>query len=67
LNHGAAVGDILVFERCLRKIAGLGGNLPDDRLTSKTGANDAVSRGLMYVEARRLAREALLYISGEVE
>jgi len=43
----------------LRVIAELGGNLPDDRLTSKTGANDAAHRGLMYCEARRIAREAL--------
>ena len=41
----------------VRAIASLGGNLPDDRLTSRTGPNDAVSRGLMYTEARRLAVE----------
>src|SRR5271154_264561 len=41
----------------VRAIASLGGNLPDDRLTSRTGPNDAVSRGLMYTEARRLAIE----------
>jgi hypothetical protein len=41
----------------IRAIASLGGNLPDDRLTSRTGPNDAVSRGLMYTEARRLAVE----------
>lgn len=43
----------------LEQIAALGGNLSDDRLTARTGANDAVSRGLMYCEARRLARAAL--------
>jgi hypothetical protein len=42
----------------VRTIASLGGNLPDDRLTSRTGPNDAVSRGLMYTEARRLAIDA---------
>lgn len=43
----------------LRTIASLGGNLPDERLTSKTGPNDAVSRGLMYTSAREIARAAL--------
>lgn len=42
----------------VRTIASLGGNLPDDRLTTKTGPNDAVARGLMYTEARRMANEA---------
>jgi hypothetical protein len=42
----------------VRAIASLGGNLPDDRLTSRTGPNDAAARGLMYTEARRLANEA---------
>jgi hypothetical protein len=41
----------------VRTIASLGGNLPDDRLTSRTGPNDAAARGLMYTEARRLANE----------
>ncbi len=48
----------------LRAIASLGGNLEDDLLTNKTGANDAAHRGLMYCEARRLAREALESIKG---
>lgn len=43
----------------LEQIAALGGNLPDKRLTDKTGANDAVQRGLMYVHARKLATIAL--------
>jgi hypothetical protein len=47
------------LERTLRNIALLGGNLPDDRLTDKTGPNDAVARGLMYTEARREALEVL--------
>lgn len=37
----------------------IGGNLPDERLTDKTGPNDAAHRGVMYVEARRLARTAI--------
>ncbi len=47
------------LERTLRSIALLGGNLPDDRLTDRTGPNDAVARGLMYCEARREALQAL--------
>jgi hypothetical protein len=47
------------LERTLRSIALLGGNLPDERLTDKTGPNDSVARGLMYVEARREALAVL--------
>ena len=43
----------------LRCIARLGGNLPDNRLTNKTGPNDAVARGLMYAASRTTALEAL--------
>ena len=48
----------------LTAIAALGGNLPDDRLTSRTGPNDAADRGLKYCEARRLANEALQHAQG---
>jgi len=48
----------------IRAIASLGGNLPDDRLTSRTGPNDAAARGLMYTEARRLANEAVQLLEG---
>lgn len=61
------IRECIVMRKALRNISGLGGNMPDDRLTCKTGANDAVSRGLMYVEARRLAYEALLFGSDESE
>lgn len=44
--------------RYIRAIASLGGNLPDERLISRTGPNDSVARGNMYVESRRLATEA---------
>lgn len=44
--------------RYIRAIASLGGNLPDERLYSRTGPNDSVARGNMYVESRRLALEA---------
>lgn len=47
-----------------RAIASLGGNLPDDRLTSRTGPNDAAARGLMYTEARRLANEVVALLEG---
>lgn len=43
----------------LRAIAMLGGNLPDDRLTDRTGPNDAAHRGLMYTQARRYAADML--------
>lgn len=43
----------------LQAIADLGGNLPDEKLTLPTGPNDAAARGLMYTEARRIAREGL--------
>lgn len=45
--------------KALESIANLGGNLPDEQLTTKTGANVAVMRGLMYTEARRIARGAI--------
>jgi hypothetical protein len=47
------------LEQTLSSIAHLGGNLPDERLTDKTGPNDAVARGLMYTEARRQALQVL--------
>lgn len=43
----------------LKQIAALGGNLPDDRLTSRTGPNDAATRGQMYVAARSMASTVL--------
>lgn len=36
-----------------------GGNLPDDRLTDRTGPNDAASRGMMYCMAREISLKAL--------
>ncbi len=50
---------IAELERQMGTIAEIGGNLPDDRLTTRTGPNDAKQRGLMYCEARRIARELL--------
>ena len=44
----------------LRQIAEVAGNLPDERLTTRSGANDAVARGLMVVTARTLANDALV-------
>lgn len=45
--------------KVLKTIASFGGNLPDDSLTSRTGPNDAVARGQMYVGARNLALDFL--------
>lgn len=55
-NLFAAAPELLA---ALRVIAEVGGNLTDDRLTDKTGANDAVQRGLMYCHAREVARAAI--------
>lgn len=43
----------------MKAIANRAGNLPDDRLTDKTGSNDAVARGLMYVDCRTWANSWL--------
>jgi len=43
----------------LKAISLLAGNLPDDRLTTRTGGNDAVARGEMVVCARKIAQEFL--------
>ena len=43
----------------LREIAGCAGNLPDEQLTTRTGASDAVARGLMVTRMRAIARAAL--------
>lgn len=46
--------------RCLlNAIVSLGGILSDYQYTFKSGPNDSVARGLKFVEARRLANEAL--------
>ena len=45
--------------KALEAISMIGGNLPDDRFTSKTGPNDAAQRGMMYCAAREIARLAL--------
>lgn len=52
------------YRTALKAIAGLGDNLSDHRLTA-TGSNDAVQRGALYVEARRIAKEAIGQPSGE--
>lgn len=43
----------------LEAIAALGGNLPDDRLETASGPNDARTRGVMYTTARSIARDQL--------
>ena len=47
------------YKRALESIISLGGNLSDKNLTSKTGPNDAVQRGILYTGARDIAKEAL--------
>lgn len=51
-----AVNDLIA---ALRAIAASAGNLPDERLESRTGANDAVARGLMVTSMRSIAVKAL--------
>jgi len=46
----------------LRCIASIAGNLPDSAIEGPTGPRDAAHRGLMVIEARRLAREMLAKI-----
>lgn len=60
-NLIAAAPELLA---ALRAVAGIGGNLDDERLTTRTGPNDAVQRGLMYCEARRLALAAIAKAEG---
>jgi hypothetical protein len=43
----------------LQAIASLGGNLPDNLLTTRTGPNDAAYRGQMYCSARAIAQDAI--------
>ena len=47
------------YQKVLKQIAILGGNLSDETLIERTGPNDAVARGLMYTEARKLALSML--------
>lgn len=47
------------LREALTSIAALGGNLPDDRLETATGPNDARQRGMMYTAARQIANKAL--------
>ena len=58
----AAAGPVM--RESLEAISLLGGNLQDEHLTDRTGANDAAARGLMYCEARRLALAALAAAGG---
>lgn len=56
-----------LFEKAcevLRSISLVGGNLPDDRLESRTGPNDAVSRGIMLTSARNQAN-SFLFVNGQ--
>ena len=55
-NRGRSAADLLA---ALEAIAGIAGNLPDERITDRTGPNDSAARGLMVAEARRIARAAI--------
>lgn len=48
-----------ILTRALLQISEIAGNLPDDRLVTRTGPNDAVARGLMVVTARQIAIKAM--------
>ena len=52
-------------DEALRQITEIGGNLPDERLTTATGPRDAAARGLMYVRARAIALDAIRATKGE--
>lgn len=41
-----------------------GGNQSDENLMTRTGPNDAAQRGIMYVNAREIAVDALLDFIG---
>lgn len=45
--------------KALQSIAAWPGNLPDEQYTSRTGANEAMARGLMVVAMRSIANETL--------
>lgn len=45
--------------KALKAIAELGGNLSDERLISVSGPNDGVSRAILYIGAREIARNTL--------
>lgn len=58
---------IEILGAVFRAIVSLGGNLSDEALITRTGPNDAAQRGLMYVEARRIAKDVLdqIYANGQ--
>lgn len=53
------VGKINVLVKALEAITDVAGNLPDDRLTDRTGPNDAAYRGQLVCNARNIAHFAL--------
>lgn len=57
--------DVQPLIDALKAITMIAGNLPDDRLIDKTGANDAAYRGGMVCNARDIAREALANLNAD--
>lgn len=47
------------LEYALRRIASLGGDYSDIQLTTRSGPNDAIHRGLLYISSRNIALQAL--------
>lgn len=47
------------LEYSLRRIASLGGDYSDIQLTTRSGPNDAIHRGLLYISSRNIALQAL--------
>ena len=48
----------------LKAIAARGGNLSDEAHTHRSGSNDSVARGLMYVDCRTMALRAIRKAEG---
>ncbi|MCP5003338.1 MAG: hypothetical protein GY941_05210 [Planctomycetes bacterium] len=58
---------IRVTTEALEQITKFGGNISDESLMTRTGPNDAEARGVMYVNAREVANEAIAKAGSAVE
>jgi hypothetical protein len=59
LRIKAIEAQLVNLRDALEAIISIGGNLPDEAHTGRTGPNDTHFRGVMYVTARAVARKAL--------